>query len=207
MCLEYLSRILKVVQKHEKFRFHPLCRRIQLCHLCFADDLILFCKRERTSIELMLKAFDYFSKATRLVMNKSKSNLYCNGIDEQLIKEIEVASGIKRGVVLFTYLGVNVSPKRLSVMDCNCLVEKVVDRIRSLGSRKLSYAERVVLIKAVLQTLHSYWARIFILPKTVIGRLRLSAELTFGMALIIRKALLWCLGRTFSNPKSMVDWG
>ncbi|XP_074289194.1 uncharacterized protein LOC141614340 [Silene latifolia] len=53
-------------------------------------------------------------------------------------------------------------------MDCNCLVDKVVDRIRKLGARQLSYAGRVVLIKSVLSTLHSYWARIFILPKTVI---------------------------------------
>ncbi|XP_074290417.1 uncharacterized protein LOC141617141 [Silene latifolia] len=46
------------------------------------DDLILFCKGDKASITLMLKAFDYFSKASGLSMNKSKSNFYCNGIDE-----------------------------------------------------------------------------------------------------------------------------
>ncbi|XP_074301479.1 uncharacterized protein LOC141632875 [Silene latifolia] len=53
-------------------------------------------------------------------------------------------------------------------MDQNRLVDNVVGKIRALGSRKLSYAGRAVLIQSVLSTLHCYWARIFILPKTVI---------------------------------------
>ncbi|XP_074288459.1 secreted RxLR effector protein 78-like [Silene latifolia] len=54
LCLEYLSRTLMVTQRHPKFRFHLLCKRIELSNLCFADDLILFCKGERASIELLL---------------------------------------------------------------------------------------------------------------------------------------------------------
>ncbi|XP_074300998.1 uncharacterized protein LOC141632342 [Silene latifolia] len=69
LCLEYLSRVLMIVQKHKNFRHHPLCKRINLTHLCFADDLIMFCKGERGSIELLLQAFKYFSKASGLVMN------------------------------------------------------------------------------------------------------------------------------------------
>ncbi|XP_074266537.1 uncharacterized protein LOC141589812 [Silene latifolia] len=97
---------------------------IQLSHLCFADDLLLFCKRERGSIGLMMKAFDVFSKATGLVMSRSKSSLYCNGMDKQIIRDVEQNTGMKRGTVPFTYLGVTVSPKRLSVLDCQCLIEK-----------------------------------------------------------------------------------
>ncbi|XP_074298543.1 uncharacterized protein LOC141629441 [Silene latifolia] len=65
----------------------------------------VFQSGDRASIEMMLKSFDYFSKPTGLVMNRNKSNFYCNGIDEQLIKEIELTSGMKRGAVPFKYLG------------------------------------------------------------------------------------------------------
>ncbi|XP_074266519.1 uncharacterized protein LOC141589794 [Silene latifolia] len=171
ICLEYLSRILLVVQKHHLFRFHPLCNRIQLSHLCFADDLILFCRGDRGSIELLMNAFSMFSKATGLTMNKSKSSVYCNRMEEHTLREVELITGMKRGTVSFSYLGVTVSPKRLSVQDCQCLIDKVVDRIRGMGSRKLSYAGRLVLIKAVLSTLHGYWSRIFILPKMVISKI------------------------------------
>ncbi|XP_074291401.1 uncharacterized protein LOC141618191 [Silene latifolia] len=112
---------------------------IQLTHLCFADDLMLFCHGNRASIALLMKAFSYFSKATGLSMNMGKSNFYCNGVD--------------------------------GILDCHYLTEKIVARIRSLGSKKLSYAGRLVLIQSVLSTLHSYWARIFILPKTIIGKI------------------------------------
>ncbi|XP_074315004.1 uncharacterized protein LOC141651181 [Silene latifolia] len=98
---------------------------------------------DRKSIELMLNAFNFFSKASGLVTNKAKSNFYCNGLDVQLIKEVEAATGMKQGTLPFRYLGVNVSAKRLSVLDCHCLVERVVDRIRSMGARKLSYSGRL----------------------------------------------------------------
>ncbi|XP_074318649.1 uncharacterized protein LOC141655468 [Silene latifolia] len=49
---------------------------------------------------------------------------------------------MKLGAVPFKYLGVTVSPKRLSVLDCTRLVDNVVDRIRGLGARHLSYAGR-----------------------------------------------------------------
>ncbi|XP_074283551.1 uncharacterized protein LOC141608097 [Silene latifolia] len=128
----------------------------------------MLCKGERASIDLLLKAFNYFSKATGLVMNNGKSNFYANGVPDSLIREIEQVTWMKRSAVPFRYLGINVSLKRLSIMDCNCLIENVVTTIGGLGSRKLSYAGRVVLIQSVLSTLHCYWARIFILPKTVI---------------------------------------
>ncbi|XP_074297280.1 uncharacterized protein LOC141627984 [Silene latifolia] len=92
-------------------------------------------------------------------------------MDEQAIRDVEQITGMKRGTVPFTYLGVTVSPKSLSIQDCQCLVDKVVTRIRGIGSRKLSYEGRVVLIKAVLSTLHCYWARIFILPKIVVSKI------------------------------------
>ena len=44
ICIEYLSRLLKVAGDHENFRFHPRCNRLKLNHLCFTDDLVIFCR-------------------------------------------------------------------------------------------------------------------------------------------------------------------
>ncbi|XP_074314763.1 uncharacterized protein LOC141650035 [Silene latifolia] len=46
----------------------------------------------------------------------------------------------------------------------------MVHRIRSWGAKKLSYAGRLTLVKAVLSQLHCYWARIFLLPKGILNR-------------------------------------
>ncbi|XP_074300642.1 uncharacterized protein LOC141631938 [Silene latifolia] len=60
---------------------------------------------------------------------------------------------------------------RLKKKDCECLVDKICNRIHSYGARKFSYAGRLTLVKHVLNTLHSYWASVFVLPKGVILRI------------------------------------
>ncbi|XP_074298927.1 uncharacterized protein LOC141629907 [Silene latifolia] len=54
--------------------------------------------------------------------------------------------------------------------------EEVTERIARLGAKHLSYAGRLTLIKSVLSTLHNYWARIFILPKTVLNSIDAICE-------------------------------
>ncbi|XP_074297212.1 uncharacterized protein LOC141627913 [Silene latifolia] len=159
------------VQNQREFRFHHFCKRVKLNHLCFADDLLMFCRGDIGSVVLMLRAFLYFSQASGLQMNKGKSNIYSNGVDEGTVHQLVKASGMKRGTIPFRYLGVNISPKRLSVDDCECLLDKITNRIKGVGARRLSYVGRLVLIKAVYSALHNYWARIFILPKTVLQQI------------------------------------
>ncbi|XP_074304613.1 secreted RxLR effector protein 78-like [Silene latifolia] len=47
ICMEYLSRMQNYATKNYQFKFHPRCAYIKLCHLMFADDLLLFCKGEK----------------------------------------------------------------------------------------------------------------------------------------------------------------
>ncbi|XP_074277944.1 uncharacterized protein LOC141601549 [Silene latifolia] len=101
---------------------------------------------------------------------------------------------MEKGRVPFKYLGVSVSPKRLSVLDCDCLVAKVTDRIRAMGSRHLSYAGRAVSIKSIFSTLHNHWARISILPKTVLRKIG-----------AICREFLWH-GKESRDNTSLVAW-
>ncbi|XP_074278716.1 uncharacterized protein LOC141602312 [Silene latifolia] len=114
------------------------------------------------------KAFSTFSKALGLQMNASKSEVFFNGVTAQLKEDILAVSGFKEGSMPFRYLEIPMKAGRLNKADCNVLVEKVVQRIRGMGMRKLSYAGRITLIKSVFSTLHTYWAAIFILPKAVL---------------------------------------
>ncbi|KAL9230930.1 hypothetical protein vseg_006218 [Gypsophila vaccaria] len=58
----------------------------------------------------------------------------------------------------------------MTKMDCECLVEKICDLIHRFGARKFSFAGRLVLIKSVLTSLHSYCASLFVLPKGIVNR-------------------------------------
>ncbi|XP_062080364.1 uncharacterized protein LOC133785126 [Humulus lupulus] len=40
--MDYLTRLLHKSSKEKDFRFHPLCKSLNIISLCFADDLLLF---------------------------------------------------------------------------------------------------------------------------------------------------------------------
>ncbi|XP_074292168.1 uncharacterized protein LOC141619030 [Silene latifolia] len=120
---------------------------------------------------LLLRAFSTFSKTSGLSMNCSKSEVYFNGMTAELMDDIKQVTGFTEGQMPFRYLGVPIQPTKLTKKECNIIAEKMVNRIRSLGAKKLSYAGRLTLINSVLNTLYSYWANIFILPKSIIRRI------------------------------------
>lgn len=60
LCINYLDRILFYIGDMEGFKFHSKCNTLKLIHLCFADDLLLFCHGEFKSIYIMLQGFSCF---------------------------------------------------------------------------------------------------------------------------------------------------
>ncbi|XP_074283115.1 uncharacterized protein LOC141607660 [Silene latifolia] len=104
-------------------------------------------------------------------MNSSKSEVYNSGVSQAIKDDIRQITGFTEGSMPFRYLGVPVQATRLTKIECNILVEKMVNRICSLGAKKLSYAGRLVLVNSVLNTLHNYWSGIFLIPKCVVKRI------------------------------------
>ena len=42
ICMEVLSKLLNKAAEEKKIGYHPYCQEVQLTHLCFADDLLVF---------------------------------------------------------------------------------------------------------------------------------------------------------------------
>ncbi|XP_074265762.1 uncharacterized protein LOC141588207 [Silene latifolia] len=158
--MEYLSRVLSYTTSTMPFRFHPLYAKLKLCHLMFADDLLLFSKGDIDdlllfskgdigSIMKILRSFATFSCASGLQMNNSKTNAYFNGVLTCVKKDILQATGFIEGQLPFRYLGVIITCGKIKKSDCNILIEKTISRIRSFRSKKLAYAGRFILFNSV----------------------------------------------------------
>lgn len=76
--MKYLSRVFKSTGSLPDFYMYPMCKKLRLTHLIFADDLILFCKGEVGSVKRVVEALTHFSKVSRLVANMDKSRIRLN---------------------------------------------------------------------------------------------------------------------------------
>ncbi|GAV80389.1 hypothetical protein CFOL_v3_23850, partial [Cephalotus follicularis] len=66
------------------------------------------------------------------------------------------------------YLGLPLLTKRLSHLDCNTLVDRLMARANNWVSRTLSFAGRLQLINATLASMQVFWCRIFLLPMKIV---------------------------------------
>nr|XP_016491957.1 PREDICTED: uncharacterized protein LOC107811523 [Nicotiana tabacum] len=64
--MEYFSRLLRNMAKDSKFKYHPKCAKEKIIRLGFADDLLLFCKGDIESVQLLFESFQLFSKVSGL---------------------------------------------------------------------------------------------------------------------------------------------
>ena len=165
-----------------------------LNHLCFADDVLLFCKGDYQSIFCMIQGLNLFSHTSGLVASKEKTAIYCVGMEDTDVQRIASASGFSLGSLPFRYLGVPISSRKIRIADCEQLVDKITARIIVWKSRHISYAGRLVLINAVLMSIHVYWGQIFLLPKAV-----------FKQITSICRAFLWS-GDANSSRHGYVSW-
>lgn len=81
---------------------------MKLNHLCFADDLLMFCTGDPTTIQNMLHGFKPFSDTTGLKVNKSKLAVYHCGMRDEEVKAIQGISGLILEISLFSILALGV---------------------------------------------------------------------------------------------------
>lgn len=74
--------------------------------------------------------------------------------------------GYIMGKLPFRYLGVPLSTRRLTTLQCEPLI-KMLGKVTSWTSRFWSYAERTELMKSVLSTIQTFWAQVFVLPRKI----------------------------------------
>lgn len=152
----------------EGFEFHTKCKSLTLNHLCFVDDMSVFCKGELIPLVLILKGLGAFSTSSKMIINASKSIYFqqiwmhkCYRIYVRLLSTQQV------NYLLNIPGGANITQETL-ILDCEMLVDKLTCRIYTQGRRNLSYTGKIQLINSVLMHLQTYQSTMFQLPKGVL---------------------------------------
>ena len=168
--MNVLSSLLDAAVAYGVFSYHPKCKKINLTHLCFADDLLIFAKGNVSSVEGIYKVIQVFYSYSGLQLNSFKSELFSTGVRREVLEEMQQLTGFKLGKLPVRYLGVPLVTRKLTMRDCSSLIEKITTRIICWSSKLLSYAGRVQLIRSVLFSMQNYWCRNFLLPKGVLNK-------------------------------------
>ncbi|KAH7845388.1 hypothetical protein Vadar_001417 [Vaccinium darrowii] len=166
--MEVLTCILKEKAKLPDFHFHWRCERTKIINLCFADDLMIFCKGDLSSIKHIQASLIEFESLSGLAPSPGKSNIFFSGVNSSTKADILTLLGFKEGSLPIKYLGVPLLSTKLKHIDCKPLIDKITSKTKSWTNRDLTYAGRVQLIKSILFSMQTYWSSIFILPKKVI---------------------------------------
>ncbi|WMV45433.1 hypothetical protein MTR67_038818 [Solanum verrucosum] len=81
------------------------------------------------SVRFMFGLFQEFSLASGLVANADKSSIYFGGVPTNVQSEILHELGFSQGYLPFNYLGVPLSTKRVSILQYQPLIDKIMRRI------------------------------------------------------------------------------
>ncbi|XP_075083478.1 uncharacterized protein LOC142167219 [Nicotiana tabacum] len=110
--------------------------------MCFADDLLMFAGGDLHSIVALNQCFLKFSMASGLQENLEKSCVYFGGVKQNDRKQILQQMGYSQRESPFKYLGIPLSMKKLSLIQWQPLIAKIIAKISSWTAKKLAYVGR-----------------------------------------------------------------
>lgn len=110
---------------------------------------------------------EIYTRTSGLQANMPKSEVYCSGIKAEVKHAILTRRRMREGVLPFGYLGIPLDAKRLSAVQYQPLLERMLGKINHWSSRLLSYGGRLQLVRSVLYAVQNYWCQVFVLPKKV----------------------------------------
>lgn len=194
LVMEYMNRLLYKMQKMGGYKHHPKCKMMELTHLTFADDILIFTKGDKKAVETMIQTLQVFYDSTGLVMNPAKCNVYMGAVDGNTKQQILEITGFKEGKFPFRYLGVPLSCKKLAVNYYLPLIEKLLNKIHHWSAKMLSKAGRVQLVQSVSFALANYWLQCFPIPKMVLKKINTAC-----------RTFIWTNGSSPSR-KSPIAW-
>ena len=132
------------------FDYHWRCKKTRITHLCFADDLLLFCGGSLHSVGLLHQALQEFYSLSGLKPNNGNSSLFVAGQNQGFLEAVREVFGFSVCELPIQYLGVPLISSKLIASHCKPLVDGITSKVKCWTARFLSFAGRLQLIKSVL---------------------------------------------------------
>jgi hypothetical protein len=156
--------------------------------LQYANDTIM-CLENNVENARNVKIILYiYEQMSGLKINFEKSEVLLIGDDNTLALQCANIFNCQIGLFPLKYLGVPISARRLRVIDWAKLEEKSAKKLEVWQGGSLSIGGRIALINSSLAKSTIYHMSMFLLPKTVIGRMEKGRRMFFWQGSKLKKA-------------------
>lgn len=171
IAMNCLSTLLNEGAMEGRFNYHDKCASTKLTHLCFADDLLIFTDGSANAVNAVLEILEEFKTMSGLAVSIQKTAFYICGLNEQEVSSITNQTGITHGTLPIRYLGVPLCTKKLSILNCEPLLQQVKRKVNTWSAQTLSFAGRLLLVNTVIAGITNFWCATFVIPKSVIKKI------------------------------------
>ncbi|KAI0530979.1 hypothetical protein KFK09_000528 [Dendrobium nobile] len=137
----------------------------KISHLLYADDIIIFSEAKLNMVKKIKGLVKKFCDWTGQKVNNEKSLILCgNSVKRRRKNEISKIMGFKL-VKEFNYLGIKITLRRLKKSDFQFIIDKVLKMLSVWGSKFISLAGRIMLVKTVLLAYPTFYSTLSLIPK------------------------------------------
>ncbi|XP_016177686.1 uncharacterized protein LOC107619974 [Arachis ipaensis] len=144
---------------------------IELSHLQFADDTILFCPPEEETIRNYKRLLCCFELMSGLSINFEKPSFIPVNCEECWMRQMCQLLGCKEASLPVRYLGISLGANPRLVKTWKPVIDKVEEKLSLWKAKTLNKVGKLVLIKSVLNSLPIYYLSLYKMPKTVAEKL------------------------------------
>ncbi|XP_013588945.1 PREDICTED: uncharacterized protein LOC106297206 [Brassica oleracea var. oleracea] len=135
-----LSKLINKSVVEGQIGFHSQCREVNLSHLSFVDDIVVFTDGSPASLVGTLQVFDEFASMSGLRINVTKSTVSAAGRGRRALEEAATISGLPVLTLPIKYLGLPLTTKIMTRND----YEPLTTKIRNHCSHRLVKLSRML---------------------------------------------------------------
>ncbi|GKV43678.1 hypothetical protein SLEP1_g50939 [Rubroshorea leprosula] len=169
LCMEYLSIKISTTMAAGRWKGSKAGKKgPTLSHLFFADDLIFVGKASQSNCHYLKDTLDFFCSRSSQQVNTSKSIiLFSKNVDQNTHLNICQDLSYQQTNEIGKYLGIPISPKRISKTNCQFILEKIRSKLSGWKTKFFSMAGGLTLISSVLTSIPNFYMQVMWLPSSI----------------------------------------
>lgn len=141
MCANILSALLNIAMRDNALDGFSVRGSDPICHLMFADDIIIITKAIVANCQKVLNIFGTYHSLTNQKINATKSEFFLPTWPPQaIINSIRQTLGFRHGSFPFRYLGIPLSPFKLRISHFKDIIDKTSSKLAGWKRNSLSQA-------------------------------------------------------------------